>query len=309
MKHLLSAEQLERKELEGLFRSADYYGHRDYFRPMYFNNKIMASLFYEASTRTRLSFETAMLRNGGNVVSTENASQFSSAIKGETLEDTIRVVSSYVDVIVLRHNKVGAAEIAAKYSEVPVINAGDGSGEHPTQALLDVYTVYKKKKTPDGLRYTLVGDLKYGRTIHSLIRLLSLFKDVELKLVSPSELRLPEEHINFIKSKGIRYEEFTDLTGKVLQDTDVLYMTRVQQERSAQKLSLDGCVLSISKLAELNSDAIIMHPLPRCEEIPPIVDFDQRAVYFEQAANGVPVRAAILHELLLRPSDYDGLFG
>lgn len=266
-------------------------------------NKTMATLFYEPSTRTRLSFEAAMYKLGGNVISTENASQFSSAVKGESLEDTIRVVSGYCDVIVLRHPSRGSAEIASKCSQVPVINAGDGDGEHPTQALLDIYTIYRRKKTIANLHYALVGDLKYGRTIHSLIYLLSLYDNIQITLVSPKELSLPDELLDYINSKNISYIVTDHLQDAIVYgQPDVVYMTRVQEERFDEKAN--GNIFGEEYkfhhefLEQLPKDSIIMHPLPRRNELPKEIDKDNRAVYFEQSANGLWIRAAILHKLI-----------
>jgi aspartate carbamoyltransferase catalytic subunit len=244
-----------------------------------------------------LSFEAATMRLGGNVISTENASQFSSAQKGETLEDTIRIVSLYCDAIVLRHPMIGAAEIAANNSRVPIINAGDGSGEHPTQALLDFYTI-TREKNKDGNHYCLVGDLRHGRTIHSLIYLLGLYEDVHLTLVSPPELSLPDDVKDYIVNSGMYYREIDNFTAALDSGPDVVYMTRVQSERGAsEELAMSYC-LDNNRLRCLKDDAIIMHPLPRKQELPQEIDGDPRCVYFKQAENGLWMRAGLLVELL-----------
>ena len=260
-------------------------------------NRIMAALFYEPSTRTRFSFESAMLRLGGGVISTESAGHFSSAIKGETLEDTIRIVGGYADVIVLRHNETGAAKRAASVSSVPIINAGDGAGEHPTQALLDIYTIWKEFGRIDDLKIILAGDLLYGRTIHSLIQLLSLSKKSEIFLVSPKELRLPGKYKKLLKDSKIKFYE-SDNFKSAIRRTDVFYMTRIQKERfrsgEAYEKIKSRLIVDRVLLKQMKKDAIIMHPLPRVSEISPEVDSDRRAAYFRQAQNGLYVRMALL---------------
>ncbi|MBI2579962.1 MAG: aspartate carbamoyltransferase [Candidatus Aenigmarchaeota archaeon] len=232
MRHIISTGQFDRNFLDNLFDDADLMESslRSNAPLSSARGRIMATLFYEPSTRTRLSFESAMLRLGGKVISTENAAQFSSAAKGETLEDTIKIVGGYADVIVLRHHERGAAGRAASVSPVTVINAGDGTGEHPTQALLDLYTIKKEKGRVDGLGVALAGDLLNGRTVHSLIRLLSIYKNPMVFLVSPEKLRLPEEYKRCMTEAGMRFEEFDDI-GESLPRADVIYMTRVQKER------------------------------------------------------------------------------
>ena len=256
--------------------------------------KIIATLFYEPSTRTRLSFEAAVTLLGGQVITTESAGHFSSASKGETLEDTIRVVSGYADAIVLRHNEVGAAQRAAAVSSTPIINAGDGAGEHPTQALLDLFTIQESKGSVDGLNIGLVGDLKYGRTVHSLTRLLTLY-ECNIVGIAPEPLGLPAEYV----SGKVRHVTAWD---DVINQLDVIYMTRIQKERFASESDYeqhkDGFLLDAAVMRRAKHDAIIMHPLPRVGEIAPEVDSDPRALYFTQAKNGLFVRMALL-ELLL----------
>lgn len=298
MYHVLSAHQFDRGQLDELFKTADI---------MEFNarkgglnllgGKIMAALFFEPSTRTRLSFESAMIRLGGQVISTENAAQFSSAIKGETLEDSIRVISSYADVIVMRHNEVGAAMRAAKVAKVPVINAGDGAGEHPTQSLLDLYTIQKELKRIDGLKVAMVGDLTYGRTVHSLAYLLAKYEGVTLYFVSPENCPIPDKVKAFLDEQGVEYFEETNLE-KVAEQVDVLYMTRIQKERfpdEAEYTKAAGVYkIDNELLHRMKKDSIILHPLPRAGEILPEVDEDPRAAYFRQAKNGVYIRMALL---------------
>lgn len=269
------------------------------------NGKVMAALFYEPSTRTRFSFESAMNRLGGRVISTEAAGQFSSVTKGETLEDTIRIVGNYADVIVLRHSEQGAAEKAAAVSRVPVINAGDGPGEHPTQALLDMYTIWREHARMDGLNIILMGDLLYGRTVHSLIQLLCIFPQNTLTLVSPSSLRMPEKYTQILREHHIAYTEVETLPEN-LSNVDVLYVTRVQKERFSREEEYarmkNCCNVDEKILSRLPEKTIIMHPLPRVGEISPAIDSDPRAAYFRQAGNGLFVRMALLELLFHKRS-------
>lgn len=300
LQHVLSTRQfLDRNTLADIFKRAEKLDEADKRGrvPKLLKDKILSCLFYEPSTRTRFSFESAMLKLGGQVISTESAGHFSSAIKGETLEDSIRIISGYSDIIVLRHPEAGAAERAAEVSSVPVINAGDGSGEHPTQALLDLYTVKKELGRVDNLKIAMAGDLLYGRTIHSLIYLLSTSHNIEISLVSPRELRLPEKYRSFLKSRKIKFSE-SDRLEEALPKIDVLYMTRIQKERfSSARLYervKNSFVFDGKMLASLNKRAVIMHPLPRVNEISRAVDSDRRAAYFRQAKNGLYVRMALL---------------
>lgn len=257
--------------------------------------KILSTLFYEPSTRTRLSFEAAMQRLGGAVVSVAEAKS-SSAAKGESLHDTIKTVEGYADVIVLRHPQVGAAEEAARATVRPVINAGDGAGQHPTQSLLDLYTILEEQGTVDGLTVTLVGDLKHGRTVHSLADLLANY-DVHLQFVAPDELRMPDAIIERLNEKGTDPTMSSDLAG-ALPASDVVYMTRIQRERfedSAEYDRLrDAYVLTLEMLSQAKPTITVMHPLPRVNEIDVGVDGHPGAAYFRQASNGVPVRMALL---------------
>jgi aspartate carbamoyltransferase catalytic subunit len=265
---------------------------------------IMATLFYEPSTRTRLSFEAAMTRLGGQVITTENAREFSSAVKGETLEDTVRIVGSYADVLVIRHYESGAAGRAAAYSPVPVINAGDGPGQHPTQALLDLFTIQAELGRIDGIRVAMVGDLANGRTVRSLSYLLALYHDIELTFVAPPAVGMREDIKDHLTSRGVRFREEADLRS-VLPVCDVVYQTRIQKERFADRPdeyeSVRGVyIIDREAMDLLPRSSIVMHPLPRVDEIHPEVDGDPRAAYFRQAANGVFVRMALL-KLLLAP--------
>lgn len=263
--------------------------------------KQLASLFYEPSTRTRFSFESAMHRLGGTVTTTDNAGAFSSAAKGETLEDTIRVVGSYVDVIVLRHTLRGAAARAAAVAQVPVINAGDGDGEHPTQALLDLYTIKRERQVIEGARIAFVGDLKYGRTVHSLVELLVSVPGVSLDLIAPVELALPRELRALLDAHNTPYRTHTNWD-EVLPVVDVVYVTRVQKERFARHEDGERYAtryrLTSRELEQLSAHAVIMHPLPRVGEIAPEVDTDPRAAYFRQVRYGLLMRMALLEYVL-----------
>ncbi len=257
----------------------------------------MGSLFYEPSTRTRFSFETAMLRLGGQIISSDNMRETSSVSKGETLEDTIKVLNNYVDVIVLRHNEEGAALRASRVSNIPIINAGDGPGEHPTQALLDLYTIRQELGRTDNLNFAIVGDLSNGRTVHSLIYLLAKFENVSLQLVSPDSLRLPNEIKQYLIDHNIVFREMSDLSS-VITEIDVLYQTRIQKERFVKEedfiLVRDQIMLTKPLVNRMKKQSIIMSPLPRTNEIPVLIDTDHRAVYFKQTAYGLKIRKALL---------------
>lgn len=257
---------------------------------------ILATLFYEPSTRTRLSFESAMLRLGGKVISVAEARTSSSAVKGETLADTARTVSAYADVIVIRHPAVGSARELADAAPVPVINAGDGTGEHPTQALLDLYTIERERGRLDGLCIGLVGDLKNGRTVHSLARALAHW-DVSLKFVAPPALRMPGDITAALRARGVEIEETDDLL-RAAQTCDVLYVTRIQRERfedADEYIRLKGSYVVDRALIERAKPGItVMHPLPRVDEIATDIDALPNAAYFRQVANGVAVRMALL---------------
>lgn len=295
LNHIVSAKQFTTSDLSKIFSIADKIKSQK-FKKRVLKDKVMATLFYEPSTRTRLSFESAMLRLGGSVISTENAQEFSSAAKGETLEDTIRVLNSYADVIVLRHFSAGASEIAASFSSVPILNAGDGNGEHPTQALLDLYTIFSKIKRKN-LTIMMVGDLKNGRTIHSLSYLLSLYKNIRLIYTSPKALSIPENLKLHLKDINFAFDE-TENMDKYLNVSDVIYQTRIQKERfktkSEYKRYFGKYIIDHTTLEKIKKDAIIMHPLPRINEITQRVDEDPRAIYFEQVKFGVIIRMSLL---------------
>jgi carbamoyl-phosphate synthase/aspartate carbamoyltransferase/dihydroorotase/carbamoyl-phosphate synthase/aspartate carbamoyltransferase len=262
--------------------------------------RVLTCLFYEPSTRTSSSFIAAMERLGGSVIPITQGVQFSSVSKGETLHDTIRTLEQYSDVIVLRHPDTGAAQIAATAASIPVINAGDGTGEHPTQALLDLFTIRQERGTLDGLHVAMVGDLRYGRTVHSLTQLL-LHYDVQLSFVSPEILRLPLDYMNQVRGVGTTVRETYDIAD-VIETADVLYVTRVQKERFTDLAQYEGVKDLYRVTPELmehaKPDAVIMHPLPRVGEIDVRVDADPRAAYFRQVKNGMYVRMALLAAVL-----------
>ncbi len=300
IRHVVEVGQFDRAAVEELFAAADRM--RDLRRdaaPL--RGRLLATLFYEPSTRTRLSFEAAMLRLGGDVISTENAREFSSAIKGETVEDTVRIVEGYADAIVLRHYEQGAAHRAAAVAGVPVLNAGDGPGEHPTQALLDVDTIRLELGRIDGLRVALVGDLRFGRTARSLARLLRLTEGTELVFVSPPAVPMGDDVRAELEAAGVPYRDEPDLAA-VLPHVDVVYQTRIQRERFATEEEYQASrgvyVIDRATMARLNPGAVVLHPLPRVDEIAPEVDADPRAAYFRQAHNGVFVRMALLAQVL-----------
>jgi aspartate carbamoyltransferase catalytic subunit len=300
MNHLIKSQQLDRPLIDHLFALSEY-NERNPHQPGAMRGRIMATLFYEPSTRTRLSFESAMLRMGGQVLTTESAREFSSAAKGENIEDTIRVVQNYCDVIVLRHHEAGAAKRAARVSGVPVINAGDGPGQHPTQALIDLYTIQRELGGVDGVTIAMVGDLLNGRTVRSLCYLLSKYRGVTVHMVSPPQVRMKDDIMAHLAEHGVA-THVTDRLEDALAVADVVYQTRVQKERFddleeyeavSGRLVIDGSAMSM-----MRERAIVMHPLPRLSEIAPEVDSDPRAAYFRQASRAVPVRGAILQWLL-----------
>jgi aspartate carbamoyltransferase catalytic subunit len=263
-------------------------GTRDY------SSRVMASLFYEPSTRTRFSFEAAMYRLGGRVMSTEHARVFSSEIEGEQLEDTIRIISSYADAIVLRHTEAGGARRAARVSRVPVINAGDGGGgQHPTQALLDLYTIYRERRALDGLTIAIVGELDRGRTARSLAYLLSKFERVKIYFVSPPEVQMQQDILDHLDEHDVWYDLATDVA-PIAGDVDVIYQTRIRPDRVEDRSALDRYTINERLLRRMKADAMILHPLPRTVEIDKAVDDDPRAMYFKQAANGLVIRMALL---------------
>jgi len=297
IRHLTGPQALDRALIEQLLERAAGFERGTQLEAAPLSGRLLATVFYEPSTRTRFSFEAAMHRLGGQVLSAENATRASSAAKGESLEDAIRVIGGYVDGIVLRHPDVGAADRAARVAPVPVINAGDGPGEHPTQALLDLFTIKKELGRLDHLRVGLAGDLRNGRTVRSMAVLLSRFPGNELVLISPPALRMGEDVIGSLKQAQQSMRATTDLGGAIA-ELDVLYQTRIQAERfesSEDYERLRGVyILTPELMRRLPERAIVMHPLPRLEEIDPQVDSDPRAAYFRQARNGLWVRMAVL---------------
>lgn len=266
--------------------------------PPTLQNKIVAHCFFEASTRTRLSFEAATYRLGGQAIGFASDEALS-VKKGETLEDTIRVISQYADAIVIRHPREGAAQLAAEVSDKPVINAGDGANQHPTQALLDLFSMQESQGRLDGLSIALAGDLKFGRTIHSLTQACELF-DIRLYLVSPESLTLPESICDRLKKRGVRFS-FHQTLDEVIPKVDILYMTRIQQERFGKgehALAKEAYILTPAHLKKAKANLKVLHPLPRVNEIDVEVDQTEHAYYFQQAANGLYVRQAILTLLL-----------
>ncbi len=299
-KDILSAYQFTKEELEIVMNTAAHYEQCliDKKRLYDMDGKVMASLFFEPSTRTRLSFETAMLRLGGNVITVAEAAgaQTSSTSKGETLHDTMLVNDGYADVIVCRSPMTGAAQIAADAAIHPVINAGDGAGQHPTQALLDIYTIIKEKGSLNGLTVALIGDLKNGRTVHSLVDFLAMYQ-TKLIFASPAALPMPADITAKLRAKGIEVTE-TNSLAEACKAADVLYMTRVQRERFASleeyEAVKDEFIMDGSLVKTFRPGAIILHPLPRVNEITVDVDEYAGAAYFRQAHNGLPVRMALL---------------
>jgi aspartate carbamoyltransferase catalytic subunit len=302
LSNLIESQQLTPSIISELFRDADTLM-KDGCEPV-LRGKILATLFYEPSTRTRFSFESAMIRLGGAVIASENAKEFSSAAKGETLEDTIRIVSSYSDCIVLRHGTEGAAARAAAVSGVPIINGGDGKGQHPTQALLDIFTINKEIGRLDDFKIAMVGDLAQGRTVRSLCYLLGKRANVEMVFVSPDSLRIKDDIKGYLKRHGVKYREETDLS-KVLPEVDIVYMTRIQKERMTSEdyeKTKGRYILDMRNLHLIREDARIMHPLPHVEEIDLPLDVerkDKRIAYFRQAENGLYIRMALLKNILL----------
>ena len=299
MKNVISTQELLKEEVEKILSRAEEMEKECKSGKVkkLLENKIVACMFFEPSTRTRLSFETAVLKLGGEVISSENAEANSSAYKGETIEDTTRMLNCYADIIVIRHPKMGTALKAAAVSSKPVINAGDGANEHPTQALLDLYTIKKEHGRLENISIAFVGDILNSRTLKSLVPLLMRYKGNKFYFVSPKELVLAEEYRKFLKENNVDFEETNNLED-VLPRVDVLYMTRVQKERfenaeDYEKVK-DSFLLSIDHIAKLKKDAIIMHPLPRVNEIATEIDSDPRAAYFRQAENGLYIRMAVL---------------
>ncbi|MEE9353825.1 MAG: aspartate carbamoyltransferase [Candidatus Thorarchaeota archaeon] len=300
LRNLISIHDLVRDDIELILDQAAAMESVAIKRSKELSTKIMACLFFEASTRTRLSFESAMLRLGGSVLGFADVAVSSAGGKGETLADTIRTVERYADVIVMRHPLDGSARVAAEFSSIPIINAGSGSEEHPTQGLLDMYSIKKFKGNIDGLSVSLCGDLKYGRTVHSLGMALSHY-DVKIKLAAPPTLRMKPAIVNEMKKAGLEVKE-VDSVEEAMKDADVVYMTRIQKERFPDISEYDAVRgkfrISLDEVALMPEDGIILHPLPRVDEIDSEVDATPQAKYFDQVYSGVVTRMAILKMIL-----------
>ena len=300
-KHLLDPSDFTIEEFDEIFKLA----HQIMTNPKEYQNicngKILATLFYEPSTRTRLSFESAMIRLGGQVIGFSEPNS-SSVSKGESLRDTIKTVNCYADLIAMRHPLEGAAKVASMYSDIPVINAGDGGHQHPTQTLADLLTIEYLKKGLRGHTIGLCGDLKYGRTVHSLIKAMSRYEGTKFILISPKELQIPDYiKEEFIKKKNIEFKQ-VDKLEDIMSEVDILYMTRIQRERffnEEEYLRLkDSYILDAEKMKLAKEDMIVMHPLPRVNEIAVEVDDDERAAYFKEAEYGMYARMALMCKLL-----------
>jgi len=296
--NFVSIAEVSREEILELIELAQYFEQNPNHKIL--DGKVVATLFFEPSTRTRLSFETAVNRLGGKVIGFSDAST-SSTSKGETLKDTIKMVSNYVDLIVMRHFLEGAARYATEVTDTPIINAGDGANQHPSQTMLDLYSLYKTQGTLENLTITMVGDLKYGRTVHSLLMAMRYFNPT-FHFVACDELRMPREYRDFCVKNGIRYFEHTEFSPEVINLSDILYMTRVQRERFTDIMEYEKVknlyTLHNSMLEGSKPNLRVLHPLPRVNEIDRDVDDNPKAYYFEQALNGLFARQAIICKVL-----------
>lgn len=297
-KSLVSIDDIKREDILALIEKAHYFEENPNQRIL--EGMVVATLFFEPSTRTRLSFETAVNRLGGRIIGFSDAMSTSTS-KGESLKDTIKMVSNYVDLIVMRHHLEGAARYATEVTEIPVINAGDGANQHPTQTLLDLYSIYKTQGTLENLTITMVGDLKYGRTVHSLLPAMKYFNP-EFIFVACDELKMPDEYKAFLDKNNIKYSESKDFSNDIINRSDIIYMTRVQRERFTDIMEYervkDLYSLHNSMLSGAKGNLRILHPLPRVNEINPDVDDNPKAYYFEQARNGLFMRQAIISRAL-----------
>ncbi|MDR1631404.1 MAG: aspartate carbamoyltransferase [Dysgonamonadaceae bacterium] len=297
-KSFVSVADLSKEDILRLVKSAESFEKNPNRKIL--EGKVCATLFFEPSTRTRLSFETAINRLDGKVIGFSDAATTSSS-KGETLKDTIKMVSNYADLIIMRHYLEGAARYASEITDVPVINAGDGANQHPSQTMLDLYSIYKTQGKLNNLTITMVGDLKYGRTVHSLIVGMSHFNPA-FNFIAPEELRLPDIYKQFMEEKGLYYKEYTDFSEEVINGSDILYMTRVQRERFTDLMEYEKVkniyILKNNMLKDSKENLRILHPLPRVNEIAYDVDDNFKAYYFEQAKNGVFARQAIICDVL-----------
>lgn len=300
-KSLVSIEDINKDDILELLERTRYFEAHPNSKLL--DGRVVATLFFEPSTRTRLSFETAVNRLGGRVIGFSDAAT-SSASKGETLKDTIKMVSNYADLIVMRHHLEGAARRATEVTDIPIVNAGDGANQHPSQTMLDLYSILKTQQRLDNLTITMVGDLKYGRTVHSLLEAMRYFKPV-FRFVSAPELAMPEQYINICQVNGIDFEVHTEFSPEVIAQSDIIYMTRVQRERFTDPMEYER----VKNLYSLKADMLnvakdtmrILHPLPRVNEIAQDVDDTPKAYYFEQARNGVYARQAIITRALNIP--------
>lgn len=297
MKHVLSSDQYTREDLEELFDLADdVKAHPEKYEKA-LEGKIVAVMFFEPSTRTRMSFEAAVLKLGGKMIITENAGTNSSARKGETIEDTIKTLQGYCDAVIMRHSADDSAQRAVSVAKVPILNAGSGKAEHPTQSLLDLYTIRQKRGKIDGVKVAILGDLVYGRTIHSLLKLLCLYDNIEVYGLSKSVFALPKQYVELLEKNNIKYHvcnSFDDLP----RDIDIMYHTRIQAERFEGDFGKEEFIINKEVLNKFSDKTMVMHPLPRVNEISKDIDDDSRAVYFEQAHNGVPIRMSLLLQVL-----------
>lgn len=295
---IVSINDLSKSEILDLLKAAAYFEENPNHKILY--GKVIATLFFEPSTRTRLSFETAVNRLGGRIIGFSDAASTSTS-KGETLKDTIKMVSNYVDLIIMRHFLEGAARYASEVTEVPIINAGDGAHQHPSQTMLDLYSIFKTQGRLDDLTLTMVGDLKYGRTVHSLLIALSHFR-VKFNFVACNELRMPEEFRTFCDQNNIDYTEYTDFSEEVINSSDIIYMTRVQRERFSDLMEYERVKdlynLHNAMLDNSKDNLRILHPLPRVNEIDQDVDDNPKAYYFQQAQNGLYARQAMICKVL-----------
>lgn len=307
VRHLIEPTDFTIKELEDLFTLADHIVEDPKKFAHQCDGKILVTLFYEPSTRTRFSFEAAMMRLGGNILGFSDPNSSSTA-KGENILDTIRIVGGYSDIAVMRHPIEGSPKAASLYSKIPVINAGDGGHQHPTQTLTDLFTIRAKFGRLDNLRVGICGDLKYGRTTHSLVEAMSRYENNTFAFISPEELRMPKHICDELdRKKEGQYKEFRTIE-EAIGEVDILYMTRVQKERFADldeyERIKDSCILTVDKMKLAKEDMIVLHPLPRVNEIHPDVDEDPRACYFEQAENGMYIRMSLLMHLLDLTGDF-----
>ncbi|MDE7124924.1 MAG: aspartate carbamoyltransferase [Muribaculaceae bacterium] len=291
---LVSIDDISKEEMLQILKEASFFEEHPNHRIL--EGRVIATLFFEPSTRTRLSFETAVNRLGGRIIGFSDASTSSSS-KGETLKDTIKMVSNYVDLIIMRHHLEGAARYAAEVTDVPVINAGDGANQHPSQTMLDLYSIYKTQGRLDNLNITMVGDLKYGRTVHSLLMAMRHFNP-HFRFVACEELKMPNEYKEFCDNNGIEYTEYTEFSPEVIDSSDIIYMTRVQRERFSDLMEYERVkniyTLHNRMLDNSRDNLRILHPLPRVTEISQDVDDNPKAYYFDQARNGLFTRQALI---------------